>query len=969
MGQAVLARKTAAGPVATRQAAKAESSGLRIGEPNDVFEQEADRVADEIMAGGSSRAGWSLARVPIDAPLQRKCACGGSGGAEEECEECKKKEMMLQRQATGHGGPAAAPPIVHEVLRSPGQSLDAATRAFFEPRFRYDLSQVRVHTDARAAQSARAVNAVAYTLGRDIVFHSNSYEPGAPSGRRLLAHELAHVVQQDASGSLSGATTRSFVTPQIIQRQTRDKECTSGNTEGAGVNIRPPVTAPDGSVYVYGVWGTWEAGDSPETCRTRALGKWLDWRFGKLPIDRRNRVMDFVTRLAWTTYSVPPKAGCNWPIAFDSDTYAHIRVVAGEAVRAQAPPSPDTPLLNVAAGNRPGGGPPPAPEGEKREERGAPVSPNWKVLEGNEELSRQYLLWMQHFAGMPKSGRADELAGGGLTETEILEIIGEERRYWSYTDLITQGFDEFQKAGGKTVDGFSPLIELVLQQYTWGNPTATSNYLKIGKGDSWVPEERGMLGVTDRRSGLLLYDSGGNPLRSITGQMWRDHGYVGAPQPGWGINIADIKDPALAGILNMLRQNVGDPVRQAAEAARVLFDNIDLVKFRVAKGLSQEIIDKFEDTLPMFAAFLAAHGLSQLLIMSANPYLVAVGGALEGLVTAAGYIMDIDFAASATDRLLLAARYLARVTRDDKGNLTTLSEHYLDLAAVPLRDMVSDIAMMVGMGAFGRLLGAIKGEAKERPRIECHSCAVEPKPGEATKPPETKAEPAVGVTTLSDALVSQIESTKEARGAVIQEIADLSQKIKALAEAEKAHPTPEGREALKAMRAELEELTGTPPKGVRPGRPGELTKLAEKLKKLDEQLRKSKLSLYDKIRAATPSTKAAEAALRKASGFDQVSGKPSPRLTVDHIVSVKDIVQMKGFDKLSWENQKVVADMADNLIAMDGPANSSKGDRSWPEWPQWSDYYKDPKIKSDMDARDAVLRTKIQAEIDRLQPR
>ncbi|MGB9632210.1 MAG: DUF4157 domain-containing protein [Chloroflexaceae bacterium] len=88
------------------------------------------------------------------------------------------------------------PPIVHEVLRSPGQPLDAETRAFMEPRFGHDFSRVRVHTDARAAESARAVNALAYTVGRDVVFGAGQYAPGASAGRRLLAHELAHVVQQ-----------------------------------------------------------------------------------------------------------------------------------------------------------------------------------------------------------------------------------------------------------------------------------------------------------------------------------------------------------------------------------------------------------------------------------------------------------------------------------------------------------------------------------------------------------------------------------------------------------------------------------------------------------------------------------------------------------------------------------------------------------------------------------------------------
>lgn len=131
--------------------------------------------------------------------LQRKCACGGQASQSEgECEDCKKKKS-LQRQAAGPAATASAPPIVHEVLSSPGQPLDSATRDFFEPRFGHDFSRVRVHADDRAADSARAVNAAAYTVGRDIVFDSNRYRPSEASGNQLIAHELAHVAQQKAA--------------------------------------------------------------------------------------------------------------------------------------------------------------------------------------------------------------------------------------------------------------------------------------------------------------------------------------------------------------------------------------------------------------------------------------------------------------------------------------------------------------------------------------------------------------------------------------------------------------------------------------------------------------------------------------------------------------------------------------------------------------------------------------------------
>lgn len=131
--------------------------------------------------------------------LQRQCACGNHamGG---ECAECKDKNGLIQRKPDNESSAGGVPPIVHEVLGSPGQPLDPATRAFFEPRFGYDFSQVRLHTDAKAAQSARALNALAYTVGRNVAFGTGQYAPGTVGGAKLLAHELTHVAQQAAAG-------------------------------------------------------------------------------------------------------------------------------------------------------------------------------------------------------------------------------------------------------------------------------------------------------------------------------------------------------------------------------------------------------------------------------------------------------------------------------------------------------------------------------------------------------------------------------------------------------------------------------------------------------------------------------------------------------------------------------------------------------------------------------------------------
>ena len=130
--------------------------------------------------------------------LQRKCACGEIAGPNGQCEECRKKRLQQQiaNRQSQIANESRVPPIVHEVLRSPGQPLDGTTRALMESRFNHDFSHVRVHAENRAAESARSISALAYTVGSDVVFGAGQFAPHSHEGRKLIAHELTHVVQQ-----------------------------------------------------------------------------------------------------------------------------------------------------------------------------------------------------------------------------------------------------------------------------------------------------------------------------------------------------------------------------------------------------------------------------------------------------------------------------------------------------------------------------------------------------------------------------------------------------------------------------------------------------------------------------------------------------------------------------------------------------------------------------------------------------
>jgi hypothetical protein len=181
----------------------AAATSLRIGPAHDSFEQEAEQAAEKVTTGEHRHVAWSLSRVGLG-PIQRQCSCGGS------CDDCKKKKEVLQRNATSSAAVGShAPASVASTLSSPGSSLDPGTRKFMESRFGHDFSSVRIHTDHDAAASAGEVNAAAYTVGNQIVFGSGFFAPSSTPGRILLAHELAHVVQQGAGRSLHSSVNPS----------------------------------------------------------------------------------------------------------------------------------------------------------------------------------------------------------------------------------------------------------------------------------------------------------------------------------------------------------------------------------------------------------------------------------------------------------------------------------------------------------------------------------------------------------------------------------------------------------------------------------------------------------------------------------------------------------------------------------------------------------------------------------------
>src|SRR5439155_22688099 len=162
-----------------------------------------------------------------------------------------------QQRSEVSDGPAVAAPIVHEVLSSPGLPLDAATRALMEPRFGYDLSAIRVHADAKAAVSAASVNALAYTVGRHIVFGKGRYAPTSSTGRRLLAHEIAHVLQPAAHTRIARETdNEKEADEEKAAASAATPAVTPGGHTPAPPGMAPCPDAPPRNIVVVGCTAT-----------------------------------------------------------------------------------------------------------------------------------------------------------------------------------------------------------------------------------------------------------------------------------------------------------------------------------------------------------------------------------------------------------------------------------------------------------------------------------------------------------------------------------------------------------------------------------------------------------------------------------------------------------------------------------------------------------------------------------------
>ena len=202
---------------------------LKVGQPNDKYEQEADRVAEQVMRMSDADVAQRVERGAVQ-PVRIQRMCAG----------CEEEEMIQAKESPGQT-PQVTSNLESKIntLKGSGQPLDSATRSFFEPRFGHDFSQVRVHSDNVAADTAKSINAHAFTLDSDVVFGSGEYQPQSDKGMRLLGHELTHVIQQGTAVHRLYETGKGFSHSSVFPETVIQRACDQAIGEPKGCDWVP----------------------------------------------------------------------------------------------------------------------------------------------------------------------------------------------------------------------------------------------------------------------------------------------------------------------------------------------------------------------------------------------------------------------------------------------------------------------------------------------------------------------------------------------------------------------------------------------------------------------------------------------------------------------------------------------------------------------------------------------------------
>jgi hypothetical protein len=1029
--------------------------------------------------------------------LQRKCACGGTPGLDGECAECRKKQMTLQRSAANRAEPETVPPIVHEVLRSPGQPLEPATHAFMEPRFGHDFSQVRIHSHGAevmqrkltigasndpleqeadrvadqilaapahaavsgapphiqrytgqatgqadsapasvgrvlaspgrpldpalkqdmgqrfghdffrvrvhsgtvAEQSARDVNANAYTSGYDIVFGAGRFAPGTVEGRRLLAHELTHVVQQTRGGGSDPAVSiqrdvagsGQFLAPFDLVK-TYLLKMLADHFDGIADRLVSAISShPSPSKYVLDVFEV-IAKINPnleDNLGAEFIKRLSNTRLDQFAATKGGRYMLNVVYAAIITGSVT---------AFE-------REQANRIIKAK--------LLRIApedyikgAKQRIGGAPTPIfPVRFMRVTPGYDYAPPLAKLMPNGRVRVSYPVAVKDMSMFKEEVRTlPNVFGGEGEEFHANEIVGikdyekggnVDVQYLPALALIDYSNQAIESTSGKIVE-----VSLFAATMGIGGGAAA--------GGGVVATEVRMTAIWAARLAKTarVLDPVANFIGIASFVINENRDWIISKLGGPGkrlVQLSDIANSAAViygiGRLGQAGHKIVKDMRAASKAAReqakrltqeeaVILKRLDDETDAMLRQVDDEAAKSGRATAPTPAEKPAVSGHVD------DPAAAKVPAKAE--TSAPG--RPAGKPAGAPDEITASASRIGISRQTLDGEIGDLRKQTANPNKVRQpKDAKLDAEMTSGRNKFDRnkndrtwcrhsdgtcdlklgaplnadVDGALAKKQAKFAAIEQQRKAREASPPRARDP---KREPAAKAQTdptpeVSKARVrakQQVEkaNTKKALQSQIDDAKELEHQLRheidALEQSGKQRLNDSERAALAAEKAKLENNL--------------LTKIDER-QRLRKTLDDLEITPYDRARAFSYSDAAAEEVIGRARKVvdvpgqpkrvalvDEMSGKPIKERSIDHVVPIDDIVRMKGYGKLKLPEQEALLSRVDNLRMMEKGANSSKGTKRWADWREGRWIYRE-KVWREMIAEEARLRRALEDKI------
>lgn len=945
------------------------------------------------LAGESSTHGGALLR---------KCACGNTSHSGGQCDRCKEKneEQSLHRKAVGAARDHEAPPIVHDVLSDHGRPLDAGTRSDMEQRFGHDFARVRVHTGTRAAESARAVSALAYTVGQHVVFGANQFAPTTTDGRHLLAHELAHTVQQRATGERR--QNRLIVRDHDSADERAADRAADIAVRGGSTSAMPALASTaTGSVQRKGgqlspkevdaVYLAWIA----EIQRSRGIKGW-------------NTAQDQEVRERLKK-QVGPGNYANFVRWEESENEKHWAKAKDEEAKKKAADERARNYDPVA-------------------EQNATVAEMWAATETlRKEVVRverlaQKLNFGGGFKGTVARGTAAAYAGtygiAGRTATSVSEhapmlilgAAGTAVGFESGEKLLVSEGRAIKQEGEEMGDDARTAVRLAGGDLQANYEATRPSYDKYWAAQTTFNNHRSDFFNKYRNlSGMTLFVERAPHIGGMSAAMkeMKEAGndflmkcaQLGIETDAGALNkmgdnimkgAEGVLETAVTGVVPELAPGLAE-LKSAVKGAKRLEKPIENeVKEQVAKQ-----VVKAADDAPVASAAKKADDVAAAGARKTDDAVAAGAKRADEAPAATGAGKANDAPAPSgttadapTPQQTSAApkspkdappkavpEVDAKALKDNVSNARPVTDQkYLDdgyVAEIPIGDHTYRRHKDGAWCRFSTPVCNLKVDPdidkKIANLVEDAIPAPQVRPGKAPK----KAAP--------EKAVGDAGGGKKKRGKKAE-----SPEAKARREAkeQKAAQTERNKEILdsqiETMQGHLDqavkENAELGARKVRPDSP-EAKEIADEIALNNSQLEKGPKTLEDlrtkradlevtplgKARAYSHSGKADAAVRTRAKGVDEVSGHVLKEPSVDHVVPIDEMVLMDGWDDLALSDQRAILSRLDNLKLMEKSLNSSKGARRWENWPAGKRHYPD---KYDaMVTLERDLRGKIQEQI------